>query len=71
MKGEVAVRQCVVDRIMRWIQTATVFGQCPRLTDPFASKSLKPFDRFWDRQKDALFQPWNEAHLWLHLPSEL
>ena len=71
MKGAVAVRQCVVDRIMRWIQTATVFGQCPPLTDAFASKSLKRFDRFWDRQTDALFQPWNEAHLWLRPPNEL
>ena len=26
MKGAVAVRQCVVDRIMRWIQTASVWS---------------------------------------------
>ena len=56
MEREVAVRQCVVDRIMPWIQTATVFVECPPLRDAFASKSLKRFDRFWDRQKDASFQ---------------
>ena len=70
-KGEIAVRQCIVDRIMQWIQTTTVFGQCPPLTDAFEGKSSKRFDRFWDRQKNALFQPWNEAHLWLQPPSEL
>ena len=62
-KGEVAVRQCVANGIVRWIQSTTVWGNCPSFTDAFSSKYFKQFSNFWTQQHNALFQPWNEAYL--------
>ena len=70
-KGEVAVRQCVVNRIVRWIQSSRIWGNCPSLTDAFSSKYLKRFSNFWTQHHNAPFQPWNEAYLWMHPPNAL
>ena len=70
-KGEVAVRQCGVNCIVGWIQSTTVWGNCPSLTDAFPSKYVKRFSNFWTQQHNALFQPWNEAYFWMHLPNAL
>ena len=49
-KGEVAVRQCVDNRILRWIQSTTVWGNCPSFTDALSSKYLKRFSNLWTEQ---------------------
>ena len=69
-EGEIAVRQSVVNRIRRWIQSSTMWGECPPLIDAFASKHLKRFPYFWTQQQNALFQPWNDAYLWMHPPND-
>ena len=67
-EGEIAVRQSVVNQIRRWIQSSTMWGECLPLIDAFASKHLKRFPDFWTQQQNALFQPWNDAYLWMHPP---
>ena len=45
-----------------------MWGECLPLLDAFASKHLKRFPNFWTQQQNALFQPWNDAYLWMHHP---
>ena len=70
-KGEWAVRQCVVNCIVRWIQFTTVWGNCPSFTNAISSKYLEGFSNFWIQQHNAWFQPWNEAYFWMHPPNAL
>ena len=48
-----------------------MWGECPPLIDAFASKHLKRFPNFCTQQQNALFQPWNDAYLWMHPPNDL